>query len=115
MLSDSPLVLKNSNVIAFSYNWNNKLNNNAFTTFRLHNPNKYKEGMVYKIYLKDKYLFDAKIIDIKVLKLDKINDFISYLDTGYSKEEFLNIIKKMYKKIENLEDQLFDLILLKRV
>lgn len=35
--------------IAFSNNWNNKLDCLAFTTIRLYNPGKYVKGRVYKI------------------------------------------------------------------
>ncbi len=43
----------NDNKIKFSFNWNNKLENKAFTTIRIHNPNKYKTGNMYEIELNE--------------------------------------------------------------
>jgi len=99
------------NKIKFSYNWNNKLNCNVFTTFRIKNE-KYQVRNIYEIYLKEKYLFDAEIVSIKELKLDEVDDYISYLDTGYSVNEFKKIMKKMYR--EKVDCLTFYLILLKK-
>ena len=96
--------------IDFSYNWNNKLNSDAFTTFRVSNS-KYVIGQSYKIFLKKQYVKDCTIIDIKRIKLDQVNNFIAYLDTGYSVEEFTSLVKKMYPWAG--VDQLYDFILLK--
>jgi len=101
------------NTIKFSYNWNNKLNCNCFTTIRIAN-NKYKVGETYDIYLKDKLLFKAQIIEIKPFRLDQINEFIARLDTGYSKQETTEIIKRMYKN-PNVDKLNFYLILLKNI
>lgn len=98
--------------IVFSYNWNNKLNCKAYTTFCLYNG-KYQIGKTYQIFLKDQHLYNAVIEDIKVLKLDQVNSFIAYIDTGYSVEEFKNIVKKMYGT--KAETSLFCLILLKKI
>jgi len=73
---------------------------------------KYKVGNTYEIYLKDEYLFDAEIVSIKELKIDEVDDYMSYLDTGYSVNEFKEIMRKMYK--ENADNLTFYLILLKR-
>lgn len=97
--------------IVFSYNWNNKLNCKAYTTFRLAS-NKYVKGGIYAIYLKDEYLHDAEIVDIRELSASHINDFIAYIDTGYDAKEFLQIIKKMYGDIDKRK---FYFILLKRI
>lgn len=103
----------NSDKINFSHNWNNKLDCKAYTTFRIYNASKYQIGKTYKIYLKNQYLHDAVSIDIKILKLDKVNSFISYIDTGYSVDEFKNIVRKMYG--EKAETSQFCLILLKKI
>jgi uncharacterized protein YqfB (UPF0267 family) len=88
--------------ISFSYNWNNKLNCNAFSTIRLKQPSKYVLGEIYEIYLKkeQKPLFNAQIMDIKYFTIDKINEFMAYIDTGYSKEKCQNIIRTMYPKVD---------------
>lgn len=40
--------------IRFSYNWNNKLNCKAFTTIRLHSPERYFLGAKFNVYLNGK-------------------------------------------------------------
>lgn len=98
--------------ITFSYNWNNKLECNCFTTLRLHNPTKYRENEIYRVTHKDRFFY-VTIVKINVIKFHQINDFTSHIDTGYSRKECQNIIKKMYKKVST--DTLFDLILLKKL
>lgn len=101
--------------INFSYNWNNKLECNCFTTLRLTNQNKYQTGKIYQIKLKNVEKKLARIIEIKVFELSKINEFISRLDTGYSKEETIKIINKMYKLTSYQQETSFMLILLETV
>jgi hypothetical protein len=100
--------------LSFSYNWNKKLHCDCFTTIRLFNPNKYSIGKKFRLFLRDIHLKDVEIIEIKVLKLDQINIFISSLDTGYEPETTKQIIKKMYAKC-NWETQQIYLILLKTI
>ena len=100
-----------SNIITFSYNWNNKLENKAFTTLRLHNPKKYILGNSYQIELEGKYKGLAVLYSKRILKIDQLNDFICYLDTGYNRTEATNILQRMYKGM-NLQTVLFDFCLL---
>lgn len=97
--------------INFSYNWNNKLDCKAYTTFRLYNPSKYVVGDIYQIRLKDKPVHQALLVDIRRMSLDKVNEFIAHIDTGYSLDEFRNIVRKMYTGADNKE---FCLLLLKK-
>jgi len=97
--------------ISFSYNWNNKLQNKAFTTIRLHNPKKYKVGNMFQIELKGETLGTAILQEKRTLKADQLNNFICFLDTGYSRADTINMITKMYK-IENLQTAYFDFCLL---
>lgn len=96
----------------FSYNWNNKLDYLAFTTLRRHNPGKYSTGKILTVSLKKDFKCTAEIVGIRTIPLEKINDFIAYLDTGYSLVECNAIIRKMYPDATN--STLFDLVLLKR-
>lgn len=98
--------------IKFSYNWNNKLDCSAFTTIRLHQPKKYIVGQDYEIYLKAPFCI-AKIVAIKQFKISQMNEFMAMIDTGYSVQETIEIIKKMYPNID-YENQLFDFILLQK-
>lgn len=100
--------------INFSTNWNKKLDCSAFTTIRLRNDNKYKAKEHYELNLNKKFIGTGFCIDIKHFWLKDINDFIAYLDTGYDKEEFKEILKKMYPKVDFTKTQL-SIILLKKI
>lgn len=102
-------------VINFSYNWNNKLDCKCFTTLRLSNHNKYRTGLEYEVHLKNQRIKNARIVEIKVFTLDKINEFISRIDTGYSKEETIKIINRMYPDTINNVGRSFMLILFETV
>jgi len=103
----------NNNTIRFSCNWNNKLTNKAFTTLRIHNPSKYVVGRVYDIEFNGKPDGQAIIQDIRVIRIQQLNDFSCYLDTGYSREQTIGILRKMYPKID-LNNTSFDFCLLVR-
>ena len=99
--------------INFSYSWNNKLVCNSYTTLRIANANKYQVGSEYEVYLKGARIHNAAIVDIKELSsVMKINEFIAHIDTGYNYNETIEVIRKMYPKL-NLETKPFYLILLK--
>lgn len=98
--------------LPFSFNWNNKIHCKAFTTLRLHQPNKYIVGNTYFIHLKGDPIKHAEIIAIKTILLKDINPFIAFIDTGYSVDECKKIIQRMYKN-SNWETQKIDFILLK--
>ena len=98
--------------IKFSTNWNNKLNCKAFTTIRLANPRKYFEGGLYNIYLKEKQIGIAAIMQIIPFKLVQLSDSISYLDTGYNKTETTRIFKQMYPNYDFEANELYLMTLL---
>lgn len=101
--------------IKFSYNWNKKLNCKAFTTLRLYDPKKYRIGIEYEVFLIDKMIKKIEIIDIKVVEYKKINNFISYLDTGYSLGETKTILSRMYPFMHKQNQTYFMLILCKTI
>jgi hypothetical protein len=84
--------------IKFSTNWNNKLNNKSFSTIRIFNSNKYIVG--------------AKIEFEKGFYLNQLSMPMAYLDTGYSRNETIEILKKMYK---NKIDLKFHYIILNKL
>jgi hypothetical protein len=98
--------------IKFSTNWNNKLSNKSFSTIRIFNSNKYIVGYSYKILLKENYLFDAKIEFEKGFYLNQLSEPMARLDTGYSRNETIEILKKMYK---NKIDLRFHYIILNKL
>ena len=83
--------------ISFTYNWNNKLNCNFFTTIRALNPGKYHTGVQHEVFLKDDCLGIAEVVSVKAIYGRDINEYIAGLDTGYSVEETLKILSRMYK------------------
>jgi uncharacterized protein YqfB (UPF0267 family) len=98
--------------LEFSYNWNNKLANKAFTTLRLHNERKYETGKVFEIKLKNSILGTAELRDKRTIRLDQLNSFITFLDTGYGVDKTKDLIRTMYKnKNINWETQLLDFCL----
>lgn len=101
--------------IVFETNWNNKLYCKYFTTLRLYNPAFYFTGKNFEIYYKKEFLGIARIDDIRVTNLEKLNPFVCGLDTGYSVEETKNIFRKMYKNNAdiNIETHLLNLVLLR--
>lgn len=102
------------NQINFSYNWNKKLDCNAFTTLRISNQGKYQLGNEYNICLKGKLLSVAKITAIKTMFPESFTEYVARLDTGYSVLECIEIIRKMYPKIDVMKTK-FDFILLVKV
>ena len=97
---DTNSIQNNLPVIRFSFNWNNKLNNKAFTTLRLHNPGKYKPGQRYQIELNGQPKGIATLQEKRTLKIADLNNFICFLDTGYNRNETIAILKRMYKGID---------------
>lgn len=101
--------------IDFAYNWNGKLNCTSFTTLRLQND-KYIVGQSYEVFLKKEKIFTVKVLAIKNILLENINEFIARLDTGYSREECIALIRTMYKnKNINWNTQKLSLILLIKI
>lgn len=100
-----------NDTIKFSYNWNNKLENKAFTTIRIHNPKKYISGKLFDIELNGISKGTALLKEKRTINPGQLNDFICYLDTGYNSRETLQILERMYPNM-NIHNTLFDLCLL---
>jgi len=77
-------------------------NYQAFTSIRLSNDKKYIVGETYQVYEKKTKTWihrgAAILKSKKSFHADKINDFIAYLDTGYSAAETIKILRRMYKQ-----------------
>ncbi len=105
--------MNNIKDLKFSHNWNNKLNATAFTTLRLHVPGRFFVGQKVRVTLKGQSRGIYSIKAIKRLTINKLNDYIAFIDTGYSLTECIKIIKTMYSKQNiNWETQLLDFPLL---
>lgn len=103
--------------LEFEQNWNNKLNCSSFTTIRLHNPRKYCVDAVMSVYLKGIWKGDAKVIDVKTISLDQVNNYISLLDLGLPPDRAKETIRSLYKKqpYVNWQTQQLDLVLLEYI
>jgi hypothetical protein len=118
IFADYPQIMNNKETqimetLSFSYNWNNKLANRAFTTLRLHNNTKYEIGNLFHITLKGKELGIAELREKRTIRLDQLNPFITFLDTGYGVDHTKNMIKTMYKnQTIDWSKQLLDFCLL---
>ena len=101
--------------ISFSYNWNNKLDCKSFTTVRIYNEKKYVINQKYSIELCGNLKKEAIIVNIKSFTVNNVNDYISYLDSGYSLEEFKNVLFRMYPHVRKDSNQKFMFILLSTI
>jgi len=103
----------------FTNNWNNKLDADYYTTFRIHNNIKYQVGNILDIHLHKKYLHTAYIVDIRTITLDKLNPFITGLDAAMPVDEFIKLLRRFYGtrngKEQNIYKLQWDFILLNRI
>ncbi len=87
----------------FSYNWNGKLDCQAFTTIRL--SNKYVVGQTLQVFLKDRFLGLAQVFDIAELKsVYELNIWQAMLDTGYDITETQTVIYNLNGKDHFIKD-----------
>src|SRR5574339_939734 len=87
--------------LPFSYNWNQKLDCNAFTSMRLMSQ-KYQVGTKFEIIIKGRQPFIATLIAVKTFQLKQLTPFMSYIDTGYSVQECIKLVETMYKNAKNV-------------
>lgn len=100
--------------LSFQTNWNGKLSCKYFTTWRMHNPRKFYVGAQYEIYLNGALTKIVECVQVKSYKLYQVNDYIAALDAGYTRDEFVALVKNMYKnKNIDFETQLWDFPLMK--
>lgn len=97
----------------FSYNWNNKLENTAFTSIRLYQPEKHFVGNQVNISLKGHSRGTGVLKGVKPMYLHQINDYIAYLDTAYDAEECKKIIRRMYSSVDFENKQIVLLLIVK--
>jgi transcriptional regulatory protein LevR len=64
------------------------------------------------VKLNEKNIGLAELKEIRRFKLENLNSFISYLDTGYSVEDMQKLLKTMYKNCNiDWDNQLLDFCL----
>ena len=106
--------------LIFSYNWNNKLSCDYFTTLRLHNKVMYYTGNVFSVHLKKgrdiPRVCDAVVIKVLVLNFNQINEYIAGLDTGLNVKECKELIMKLYDNSDiDWSTQWLNFVLLKKI
>jgi hypothetical protein len=99
--------------LPFSYNWNNKLDCLAFTTIRLYSAQNHVPDRPVQYTLKGVLKGNGKLKGCKKFLLHEMNEYIAYLDTGYSLEEAKNIIIRMYPNVDFKTKQLALLLIVK--
>jgi hypothetical protein len=111
--------------IKFSYNWNNKLNNIVFCTIRKTNSF-YCSGHTYDLYLKSteknstsgtiiKFIGKGEILEKLSLPIEKIPEYIFWLDTGFSKGETISVIQKIWNVPDDqIESFIVDILFIKK-
>lgn len=98
--------------ITFSYNWNKKLDCDSFTTIRL--SNYYSVDEIILIKCKNNVTDTGKIIQKIATRIDKLTELVCRLDTGYSRDITINLIKKMYPGITDWNNQIVYIYLIDR-
>lgn len=100
--------------LEFSTNWNNKLECKCFTTIRIYKQTKHFRGNQFEVFLQRKFKTKANVLGTIITKLDQLNDYVCYLDTGYNKEETTAIFRKMYPHID-FKTQKICILLLQKI
>lgn len=102
--------------LEFSTNWNNKLDCKCFSTIRVYNPRKHFRNNQFEIYLQRKYKGKAVVLGVIKTHLEKLSDYICYLDTGYNRAETIALLEKMYKsKNIDFKKQQITILLLQKI
>lgn len=102
--------------LTFSYNFNNKLSCRAFTTLRLADESRFKIGNQFLVADKKTEYGLFEVRDVKTLRLEDINAWISYIDTGYDQTTCKEMIRTMYKaKQIDWSTQLLNFVLLVKI
>ena len=104
----------------FSYNWNNKLNCNVFSTIRRYNPSVHYVGKEVEVFENSTKpginRGRAKYLIVTPFKLHQLKPAMAYLDTGYSLDETKIILRTMYKgKVPDIEQETFCYCILEKI
>lgn len=105
--------------LIFVNNWNNKLNCNAFACIRVSTT--FKIGQKYRVVLqKSKTESDVKgvaeVVAVKEFHLENLNEFMSYLDSGYSIEETKKIIRSIHQRFNiDYVNQMLSFVIMKYI
>lgn len=94
--------------LKFSFNWNNKLDCNYYTTIRLSNSLKWVIGETYEVYLSGRHIHNATIIGKKRAKTNVLIDINSKVIHALKKELGAGAIAMNYDALTFLKTQKFN-------
>lgn len=100
--------------LEFSTNWNSKLDCKCFTTIRIYNQTKHFKGNQFEVFLQKKLKGKVAVLNVAILKIEKLTDYICYLDTGYSRSETIELLRKIYPRID-FRNKNLAILLLKKI
>ena len=102
--------------LKFSRNWNNKLNNDYFTTIRIADIKRFYVGKTMEIQLNDTHFCYTEIVKTYECFLDELKDLICYIDTGYNAATAKGMFRRMYEA-QNIDfsQKKIQVILLKKL
>ena len=104
--------------IKFCKNWNNKLNNEYFTTIRYLTSSKYfyyqnNEGNIFDVILKGNKVSTARLIGVSQKDLAEIlTSGINYTDAALGADDFYEMMKRMYRNKDLWNDYDTEMIVL---
>lgn len=96
--------------IRFSKNWNRKLNGEFFTTFRLPSE-KYTPDSTLRVECNDTYIYDAKVLHTKEVKLKDLTEYDTLPDAGLCRLDFMLMMKTMYPSYDFAEKPVIKVLL----
>jgi hypothetical protein len=64
---------------------------------RLHNPAKYQRGGRFRIECNGQLRGIAELKAVRTFKISDLNEFVTFLDTGYNAPETVKLLQIMYK------------------
>lgn len=102
----------------FNKNYNNKLNNETFTTFRLANAEKFKVGTKFTVKLRTGNGMinhgEYEVIKHRELDQHQVNDWMAQIDCATDPEGLHSIMRECYPNEINSKSK-YSYVLLKKV
>lgn len=107
---------KETPVIKFKRNWNNKLLCPCFSSLRLKNPVYYRVGKVFDVQLFKSGRYNhyryAELVFTKDTYLYALSDYFTFMDANMQRDKFIKMIETMYKnKVHDFDNTLFSILL----
>jgi hypothetical protein len=96
-----------------SHNFNNKLCCEYFTTIRLSNPTLYYPGNEFEIVCSSYPRTVARIVSVRTLIAENLDEYTCRLDTGCSKEGTIDLLQYLYPSEDVLSYKL-DVLLMEK-